>query len=166
MHLRLFKYSEFFIIVLIMNFSEFFFIIWCRISSDLEKNIKKILPQKSDAIDVEKTQNEKFEMTTNRRKYSPKSVESRESEFRNFCKTLNMIEKERKKQTEILKVLVYNYFVNIILFFWKLIIFTNHFHACFHCFFDFLFILNSKIFYFFILLNICSYFSLFYIFSV
>ena len=129
MHLRLFKYSEFFIIVLIMNFSEFFFIIWCRISSDLEKNIKKILPQKSDAIDVEKTQNEKFEMTTNRRKYSPKSVDSRESEFRNFCKTLNMIEKERKKQTEILKVLVYNYFVNIILFFWK----ASNFHKSFPC---------------------------------
>ena len=56
-------------------------------------------------------------MATNHRKYSSKSVESGDSEFRNFCKTVNMIEKERKKRTEILKVFIYDYFVNIIFVF-------------------------------------------------
>ena len=47
-------------------------------------------------------------MAADGKKYSSKSVENGGSEFRNFCKTLNMIEKERKKRTEILKVLIYD----------------------------------------------------------
>ena len=60
-------------------------------------------------------------MAADGKKYSSKSVENGESEFRNFCKTLNMIEKERKKRTEILKVLIYDSFCLLYYYFCFLI---------------------------------------------
>ena len=113
----------------------FFLLEIFRISTDLDSNIRKIPPKISDSVDVNKVQNNGFEVAADR-KESKNNLLKIDNEFHNFCKTLHMIESERKKRREILMV----FYLSIIFLFSLLLSFLFSILLLFSILFLFLFL--------------------------
>ena len=113
----------------------FFLLEIFRISTDLDNNIRKIPLKISDSVDVNKVQNNGFEVAADR-KESKNNLLKIDNEFHNFCKTLHMIESERKKRREILMV----FYLSIIFLFSFLLSFLLSILLLFLFYFTFIFI--------------------------